>query len=106
MKKQIIATALVALGCGPAVWAQQEAGAGAGIAEEDELAVLPEFKSVDANEDGMIDTAEGEMLTDTLKEEHNVEFQFETVDRSQDGLIDVREYTAYDATLKQQLGIS
>jgi len=100
MKEQLMAAALIATGFGLVAVAQE------GAPEEEELAVLPEFKSVDANEDGMIDVAETKELTEMLEEEHQIEFQFETVDENRDGLINNEEYVAYDAVLKERLGIA
>jgi len=75
-------------------------------ATEQELAVLPQFKSVDANENGRIEASETEGLTEQLKEEHQISFQFEAVDRNRDGMINAQEYVAYDAVLKERLGIA
>ena len=105
MKKEVLAITLIALGFGSAVLAQD--GAGAAITPEaDDLAVLPGFKSVDANQDGMIDKAEGEALTKVLQAEYQVEFQFDSADKSHNGLIDAQEYIAYDLMLKERLGIA
>ena len=71
-----------------------------------DLAVLPEFKEVDANENGMIEAAETETLAEQLKDEHQISFQFEAVDRNRDGMINTQEYVAYDAVLKERLGIA
>lgn len=75
-------------------------------AAQQELAVLPEFAEVDANENGMIEAAETEALAEQLKEDHQISFQFESVDRNRDGMINTQEYVAYDAVLKERLGIA
>lgn len=105
MKKEMLAIALIAVGFGPSVLAQ--VGAGAAVApEEEELAVLPGFRSVDENQDGMIDKAESAVLTRSLEEKYEIEFQFESADTSHNGLIDAQEYIAYDSVLKERLGIA
>lgn len=107
MKKQMFALALVATGLGLGTFLMQGALAqGAAAEEEDKLAVLPEFKAVDANEDGMIDSTEVESLTETLKERHAIDFQFRAVDENGDGLINDQEYVAYDRMLAERLGIA
>jgi Ca2+-binding EF-hand superfamily protein len=101
MNKQLLFTSLIAIGLSPVALAQE-----AGPAPEDELAVLPAFKAVDSNQDGMIDTAETEPLAEMLEQQHQIEFRFETVDVNEDSVIDAREYIAYDAVLKERLGIA
>lgn len=101
MNKRLIATVLVVSGFGSAVLAQQ----GAPV-PEDALAVLPVFEAVDANKDGMIDSAESEALSEVLKEEHEIVFEFDAVDENSDGLINSQEYVAYDTALKEELGIA
>ncbi len=103
MKLTTIAAAMLAAGFGTAVVAQDAAPS---KAETEKLAVLPEFKAVDANEDGMIDVAETESLAKMLEEEHQVSFEFDTVDKNEDGLINTQEYVAYDAMLGERLGIA
>jgi Ca2+-binding EF-hand superfamily protein len=102
MKTQLILATLIAAGFGTTAIAQDAEPA----AEEEKLAVLPEFEAIDANENGTIDAPESEMLSEALEEQHKIAFQFETVDRNRDGLIDVREYVAYDVMLKERLGIA
>jgi hypothetical protein len=104
MKLKLIATALIATPFAVAAIAQE--GSPAPAAEDKELAVLPEFKAIDANEDGMIEATETESLAKMLREEHQVVFQFQTVDRNSDGLINAQEYVAYDGVLKERLGIA
>ena len=101
MNKALFPLALLATGLGAAALAQE-------VAEqtEPELAVLPEFKSVDANENGMIEANETEDLAEQLKEEHEIAFQFEAADRNRDGMINTQEYVAYDGVLKERLGIA
>lgn len=114
MDKKIIVTAFIATGFGTVALAQDEgaapapapAPAPAAPAPQEELGVLPVFDAVDANRDGMIDASEGEMITETLEEEHQIAFQFETADRNSDGLINNEEYVAYDAMLQERLGIA
>ncbi len=101
MKTQLIVTALFATSLGTVAAAQEK-----DANPEEELAVLPAFDTVDANEDGMVDAAESETLMKVLEEEHQITFQFEAADSNQDGLINSREYIAYDAVLKDRLGIS
>jgi hypothetical protein len=101
MNKQLFPIALLATGLGATAFAQVVSQP-----DEPELAVLPEFKTVDANENGMIEAAETEGLTEQLKEEHQISFQFEAVDRNRDGMINTQEYVAYDAVLKERLGIA
>lgn len=109
MKKQLFPVALIATGLGATVLAFAQAvspPAQPGQPTEQELAVLPEFKEVDANENGMIEAAETEGLAEQLREEHQISFQFEAVDRNRDGMINTQEYVAYDAVLKERLGIA
>lgn len=105
MKKQLLAT-LIGMGFSIVAVAQDGAAQPQAPQDKDALAVLPEFKAVDANKDGMIDADEASALTKTLQEEHQIQFQFETVDTDRDGVINDREYVAYDHMLKQRLGIS
>lgn len=102
MRVKLIATALLATPFAIAAVAQEGAPAPA----DKELAVLPEFKTIDANEDGMIEANETESLAKMLREEHQVVFQFQAVDRNSDGLINTQEYVAYDGALKERLGIA
>jgi hypothetical protein len=118
MKKQTFAFALIATSFGLGTLFSQgavaqegappEAAPPAPAAAEDEkeLAVLPEFKKVDANEDGMIDSTEAVALAETLEEEHQIVFEFRTVDENADGLINDQEYVAYDGMLAERLGIA
>ena len=121
MDKKLLATALVLAGFATGVAAQEGAPpqapgaaqqgpgappAGAAATEEEELAVLPEFKAVDANEDGMIQENETEALAKVLEEDHRIEFQFDVVDENRDGQINNAEYVAYDAMLAERLGIA
>jgi hypothetical protein len=99
MKKYALATLLIATGFGAAAVAQEEGA-------EEGLTVLPPFEAVDANEDGMIDTAESEMLTEVLADQHQIEFQFAAADANRDGVIDGEEYTVYDEVLSEALGIA
>ena len=103
MNKQLFPIALIATGLGATALAFAQA---VSEQKEPELAVLPEFKSVDANENGMIEAAETERLAEQLKEAHQITFQFEAVDRNRDGMINTQEYVAYDAVLKERLGIA
>jgi hypothetical protein len=103
MKTQLCAFAFIASAFATSAWAQ------IGVEAEldgDDLAVLPEFKAVDSNEDGLINLAETESLAKLLLEEHEVVFKFEEVDENRDGLINNEEYIAYDQTLQEQLDIA
>ena len=102
MKKHSFPIALIATGLAATAFAQAVTPA----PEEAELAVLPEFEAVDANENGMIEATETEGLAKMLKDQHQIAFQFESVDRNRDGRINVQEYVAYDAVLKERLGIA
>jgi len=106
MNKQLFPVALLATGLGATVLAYAQAVSPPAQPTEQELAVLPEFESVDANENGMIEAAETEGLAEQLKDEHQISFQFEAVDRNRDGAINTQEYVAYDAVLKERLGIA
>ncbi len=101
MNTKLLATTLVLAGFATAGTAQEGAETGA-----EELAVLPDFNAVDANEDGMIQATEAEPLAKLLEEDHNVEFRFEVVDENRDGQIDTAEYLSYDIMLAEQLGIA
>jgi Ca2+-binding EF-hand superfamily protein len=101
MNKKLLAAALVLAGFATVGAAQEGAGT-----EEEKLAVLPEFKAVDANEDGMIQASETEALAKELEEEYSIEFRFEVVDENRDGQINTVEYVAYDAMLAERLGIA
>lgn len=103
MNKQLFPIALIATGLGATALAFAQA---VPEQKEPELAVLPAFKSVDANENGTIEAAETERLAEQLKEAHQITFQFEAVDRNRDGMINTQEYVAYDAVLKERLGIA
>ena len=98
MKLKLIAAALIAVPF--AALAQEEAP------KQAELAVLPEFKTVDANENGMIEATETAALAKMLRDEHQIVFQFDSVDRNKDGAINAAEYVAYDGMLKERLGIA
>jgi Ca2+-binding EF-hand superfamily protein len=102
MKKYSFPIALLATGIAATAFAQAVTQAPA----DEELAVLPEFEAVDANENGMIEATETESLAKMLKDEHQIAFQFDSVDRNQDGQINTQEYVAYDAVLKERLGIA
>ena len=106
MNKQLFPVALLATGLGATALAFAQAVSPPSQATEHELAVLPEFTDVDANENGMIEAAETEALAEQLKEAHQISFQFEAVDRNRDGMINTQEYVAYDAVLKERLGIA
>jgi hypothetical protein len=106
MKKYSYPLALLATGLAATAFAQAVAQGPAQAAAEEELAVLPEFKAVDANEDGGIQAAETEGLAKMLKDQHQIAFQFEAVDRNRDGEINPQEYVAYDGVLKERLGIA
>jgi hypothetical protein len=103
--KQVLAGAFIATAFGTIALAQEGAPEGEGAPSE-ELAVLPQFEAVDANQDGMIDQTETEALAEVLADEHEIAFEFESVDQSQDGVIDSQEYIAYDFALREQLGIA
>ena len=60
---------------------------------------LPTFASVDKNEDGKIDQAEAQVLTEALKES-DMKFDFKTADANEDGAIDAAEYTKYQEKMK------
>ena len=104
MKTQPFVTVLLVTGISVSA-AAQDTGRGVQL-EGDELAVLPEFKTVDTNKDGMIAADETQKLAKMLEEEHNIVFRFEVADENQDGVIDNREYVAYDRFLKERLGIA
>jgi len=102
MKTQgLLTTMMAATGFGLVAVAQdtgREPGA-------DELILLPDFESIDVNEDGMITASETQGLARLLREKHRLAFRFGTVDKNADGQINYQEYVAYDGELKQQLGI-
>jgi hypothetical protein len=103
MKRQSIAAVVICAGLSLSALAQE----GAGASDDDTgLFVLPEFKSVDRNKDGMIDLIESETLAATLVEEHGIAFQFLVIDVNHDDLINNQEYVAYDAALAERLGIA
>ena len=60
---------------------------------------LPTFAAVDKNEDGKIDQAEAEVLTEALKDS-DMKFDFKTADANEDGAIDAAEYTRYQEKMK------
>ena len=103
MTRQLTALAFLASICTVSAWAQDEPGVDVG---DQELTVLPDFKSIDTNADGMITMAETEVLADLLKQEHEIEFRFDAVDENRDGQINSKEYMAYDARLRKELGIA
>ena len=113
MKTQLLAATLIAMGAGLGATATGQEGQEAREveviivrAQRDRLAVLPVLRSVDTNDDGMVDMTESDTLTEVLEEGHGIEFQFEAVDSNRDGLINDREYAAYDSVLRDRLGIA
>lgn len=91
--KRTITTMLVLAGFAGTALAQDAAP------EAPEEGTLPEFAAVDRNEDGRIDQAEAEVLTEVLKES-NMEFDFQTADANEDGVIDAAEYAQYQEELR------
>ena len=106
MKKYAYPVGLLATGLAATAFAQAVSEGPSQAPTEQELAVLPEFEAVDANENGRIEAAETEDLAKMLKDQHQIAFQFEAVDRNRDGLINPQEYVAYDGVLKERLGIA
>jgi Ca2+-binding EF-hand superfamily protein len=103
MKKYSYPIALLATGLAATAFAQAVSSQ---APTDEELAVLPEFEAVDANENGRIEAGETEDLAKMLNDQHQIAFQFEAVDRNRDGLINPQEYVAYDGVLKERLGIA
>jgi hypothetical protein len=74
------------------------AGLSASALAQERESPLPEFGTIDENEDGLIDQAEAKLLLEAL-EEAGIEFEFETVDANMDGAIDLVEYAEYEEAL-------